>query len=85
MAKCMCDNSNTCRRWNVTKDKPVLFSLVPNQLFVVRGEAIMLVILSIFLFSNSHYFTYYAHRFYILFSKLMLIAFQTVNNILLTK
>ena len=38
-----------------------------------RGEAIMLVKLSIILFSNSHNFTYYAHRFYLLFSKLCLV------------
>ena len=38
-----------------------------------RGEAIMPVKLSIILFSNSHNFTYYAHRFYLLFSKLCLI------------
>ena len=37
---------------------------------IYRGEAIMLVKLSIILFSNSHNFTYYAHRFYLLFSKL---------------
>ena len=39
----------------------------------IRGEAIMLVKLSIILFSNSHNFTYYAHRFYLLFSKLCFI------------
>ena len=38
-----------------------------------RGEAIMLVELSIILFSNSHNFTYYAHKFYLLFSKLCLV------------
>ena len=38
-----------------------------------RGEAIMLVKLSIILFCNSHNFTYYAHRFYLLFSKLCLV------------
>ena len=38
-----------------------------------RGEAIMLVKLSIILFSNSHNFTYYAHRLYLLFSKLFLV------------
>ena len=41
-------------------------------LVCVRGEAIMLVKLSI-IFSNSHNFTYYAHRFYLLFSKLCLV------------
>ena len=50
----------------------------------------MLVKLSIILFSNSHNFAYYAHRFYLLFSKiiilgLMLVEFQTANNILLNK
>ena len=40
---------------------------------LTRGEAIMLVKLSIILFSNSHNFTYYAHRFYLLFSKLCLV------------
>ena len=40
---------------------------------IARGEAIMLVKLSIILFSNSHNFTYYAHRFYLLFSKLCLV------------
>ena len=47
----------------------------------------MLVKLSIILFSNSHNFTYYAHRLNLLFSKFMLglilVAFQTANNILL--
>ena len=52
---------------------------------MTRGEAIMLVKLSIILFSNSHNFAYYAHRFYLLFSKLCLVAFQTANNILLIK
>ena len=40
---------------------------------IYRGEAIMLVKLSIILFSNSHNFAYYAHRFYLLFSKLCLV------------
>ena len=44
-----------------------------NADHVARGEAIMLVKLSIILFSNSHNFTYYAHRFYLLFSKLCLV------------
>ena len=49
-----------------------------------RGEAIVPVKLRIILFSNSHNFTYYAHRFYLWFSiDLVLMAFQTVNNILL--
>ena len=39
----------------------------------IRGEAIMLVKLSIILFSNSHNFTYYAHKSYLLFSKLCLV------------
>ena len=48
----------------------------------------MLVKLSIVLFSNSHNFTYYAHRFYLriilkIMLGLMLMAFQTANNILL--
>ena len=45
------------------------WSMLPE----LRGEAIMLVKLSIILFSNSHNFTYYAHRFYLLFSKLCLV------------
>ena len=36
-------------------------------------EAIMLVKLSIILFSISHNFIYYAHRFYLLFSKFFLV------------
>ena len=43
------------------------------KVLVTRGEAIMLVKLSIILFSNSQNFTYYAHRFYLLFSKLCLV------------
>ena len=54
-----------------------------------RGEAIMLVKLSIILFSNSHDFTYYAHRFKPIILKvmlgLMLMVFQTANNILQIK
>ena len=46
---------------------------VQNRVAEIRGEAIMLVKLSIILFSNSHNFTYYAHRFYLLFSKLCLV------------
>ena len=51
---------------------------VNNQTCIIitnttRGEAIMLVKLSIILFSNSHNFTYYAHRLYLLFSKLCLV------------
>ena len=47
----------------------------------------MLVKLSIILSSNSHNFTYYAHRFYLLYILkiilgLMLMALQTANNIL---
>ena len=42
------------------------------RLLCIRGEAIVLVKLSIILFSNSHNFAYYAHRFYLLFSKLCL-------------
>ena len=56
----------------------------------------MLVKLSIILFSNSHNFAYYAHRFYLLCSQIlpiilkimlgsMLMEFQTANNILLIK
>ena len=44
-----------------------------NYYIIPRGEAIMLVKLSIILFSNSHNFAYYAHSFYLLFSKLCLV------------
>ena len=69
----------------VTEYFPSTFLLV-----VTRGEAIVLVKLSIILFSNSHNFTYYAHRFYLIILKiilgLMLMALQTTkNNILQTK
>ena len=47
-------------------------SSVMHALLEPRGEAIMLVKLSIILFSNSHNLAYYAHRFYLLFSKLCL-------------
>ena len=55
-----------------------------------RGEAIMLVKLSIILFSNSHNFTYYAHKFYLyiilkIILGLILMALQTTNNILQIK
>ena len=40
---------------------------------LTKTEAIMLVKLSIILFSNSHNFTYYSYIFYLLFSKLCLV------------
>ena len=48
----------------------------------------MLVKLSIILFSNSHNFTYYAHILSIILKimlGLILMAFQTANNVLLIK
>ena len=38
-----------------------------------RAEAIMLIKLSIILFSNSHNFAYYSHQLYLLFPKLCLV------------
>ena len=57
------------------------YEVWPDNLYSIaggRGEAIMLVKLSIILVSNSHNFTYYAHRFYLLFSKLCLVYYAGI-------
>ena len=51
---------------------------------LTRGEAIMLINLSIILFSNSYNFVYYAHRFYLLFPKLGLVNAQGIRFLTLS-
>ena len=61
-----------CITMNKKCNKPWPIPQISSD-FPTRGEAIMLVKLSIILYSNSHNFAYYTHRFYLLFSKLCLV------------
>ena len=50
-----------------------------GSLYVARAEAIVLASLGIILLNNSHNFAYYAHTFYLFFSKLYIHCYCSVH------